>query len=80
MNQLLSLQLWYLFKNAELTIFLKKKNNEIFVNALNNFCLTTVDENTEQILKIRFIDQFNRNFKDDALLMYAENAPTVLKS
>ena len=46
MNQLLSLQLWYLFEYTEL----KKvagKSDQAFVNVLNNVRLGTIDENTE---------------------------------
>lgn len=45
-NQLLSLQLWYLFEYTEF----KKvagKSDQAFVNVLNNVRLGTIDENTE---------------------------------
>ena len=42
MNQLLSLQLWYLFEYTEL-----KKVAGKSVNVLNNVRLGTIDENTE---------------------------------
>ena len=73
MNQLLSLQLWYLFKYAELTE-VAGKSDQTFANVLNNVLLSTEDENTERLLNTIFIDQSDKNYPYDALNMYAENA------
>ena len=46
MNQLLSLQLWHLLKNVQLTEVVTQ-TDWTFVNVLNSVCLGTVDENIE---------------------------------
>ena len=63
-------QKWHLFKYVELTE----------VSVLNNFCPAIVDRNTEKFLKVRFINQSGDNCPIDALHMYPENAPTVLRN
>ena len=52
MNQLLSLQLWHLYKNAKLTEIVTQIN-QTFTTMLNSAHLRTVHENTE-LLKARF--------------------------
>ena len=74
MNQLLSLQLWYLFKYAELTEVARKSDQ---TNVLNNVLLSIEDENTERLLKEIFIDQSDKNYPHDALNMYTKNAPRL---
>ena len=61
MNQLLSLQLWYLFKYAELTE-VPRKSDQTFANVLNNVLLSIEDENIERLLKVKFIDQSDKSY------------------
>ena len=75
MNQLLSLQLWHLFKYAELTQ-VAIQNDQTFFNVLNNVLLSIEDQNTERLLKAILINQSGKNCPHDPLHMYVENAPT----
>ena len=52
-NQLLSLQLWHLYKNAKLTEIVTQIN-QTFTTMLNSAHHRTVNENTEKLLKARF--------------------------
>ena len=56
-NQLLPLQLWDFFKCAEL-IEVVRETNQTFSKVLNNLHRGTINENTEKILKSRFIGEF----------------------
>lgn len=42
--------------------------------------ICTISKNTEKLLKSKFIDLSDKNYSYDALPIYAENAPTVLRS
>ena len=54
MNQLLSLQLWHLYKkNAKLTEIVTQID-QTFTTILNSARLRTVNENTEKLLKAQF--------------------------
>ena len=47
---------------------------------LKNVRLSIVHENTEKLLKARFIDQSDKDYPHDTLHIHAENAPTVLRN
>ena len=79
MNQLLSLQLWHLFKYAELTEVVRQKDSE-FIKLLNNVRVGKIEEQDENLLKSRFICESDKNYPDNALHMYAENEPTILRN
>ena len=74
MNQLLSLQLWYLFKYAELTE-VARKSDQTFANVLNNVFLSIEDENTERLFRARFIDQSDKSYP--RVNMYTKNTPRL---
>ena len=78
MNQLLSLQLLYLFKDVELTE-LFRESDQTLVKVLKNIRLGTVGENIKHF-KARFIDQSDKIYPHDTLHIYAENASTVLRN
>ena len=76
MNQLLSLQLWHLYKkNAKLTEIVTQID-QTFTTILNSARLRTVNENTEKLLKA----QFTYIWQEDAWNIYAENTPIVLRN
>ena len=66
-----------MFIYAELTEIVIQ-SEQTFVNVLNSVHLDAIDENTENLLKARFIDQPDKNYPHDALHMYTENALAVL--
>ena len=78
MNQLLSLQLWYLFKYVELTEHFRE-SDQTLVKVLKNIRFGTDDENIKHF-KARFIDQSDKIYPHDRLHIYAENASTVLRN
>ena len=79
MNKLLFLELWHLFKYAEITEAVRH-SDRTFVNVLNSVCLGTADENIENFLKARFIDPPDKNYSHNALHMYTKNARTILRN
>ena len=78
-NKLLSLQLWHLFKFAELEEVVRQ-SDRVFVNGLNNVSLDTVVESIERLLKAKFIDQYDKKSPHNILHMHPENAPIVLRN
>ena len=79
MNKLLFLELWHLFKYAEITEAVRH-SDRTFVNVLNSVCLGTANENIENFLKARFIDPPDKNYSHNALHMYTKNARTILRN
>ena len=54
MKHLLGLQLWHLFKYAELTEVVRQ-SDKLFIDLLNKVGVGNIDDDVEHLLKARFI-------------------------
>ena len=79
MKHLLGLQLWHLFKYAELTE-VSRQNYKLFINLLNKVWVGNIDDDVESLLKARFICESDENYPNDALHMYVENEPAMKRN
>lgn len=68
-----------MFKYGKLSEVVRK-SDQVFVKVLNSARLGTIDENTEKLLKIRFIDQSDKTYSCDTLRLDVENSLTVLRN
>ena len=76
MKYLLGLQLWHLFKYAELTEVLGQ-NDKLFINLLHKVRVGNIDDDVGNLLKARFIYESDGNYPKYALHMYLENKPAM---
>ena len=77
MKHLLGLHLWHLFKYVELTEAVRQKV-EPNIDMMNKVQVGNVDDDVEQLLKTRFVSDFDENYyPKDSLHMYAENEPSI---
>ena len=79
MKHLLGLQLWHLFKYADLTEVVRQKD-KLCIDLLNKVRVGNIDDDVEKLLKARYIHKSDENFPKDALHMYAENEPATKRN
>ena len=61
MKDLLDLQLQHLFKYAELTEVIRQ-NDKLFIELFHKFCVRNIDEDLEELLKVRFIGESDEDY------------------
>ena len=72
------MQLWHLFKYAELTE-VARRNDKLFVGLLNKIRVNNNDDDVEKLLKARISHKSDENYPKHSLHIYAENEPTMKK-
>ena len=55
-------------------------NYKLFINLLNKIRVGNIDDDVENLLKARFINQSDENYSKDTLHMYEENEPAMKKN
>ena len=74
----LSLDLWKIFKFAELTEVMRQRRDIEFIEFLNKKRVENLDESVQNRLKARFVKENGVNYPRNGLDMFEENNPTLL--
>ena len=77
-DRLLSLNLWHMFRFAELTEVMRQKSDAEFINLLNKIRIGDIDADVQQKLKVKFINETADNYPQNAVHMFTENYPAVV--
>ena len=73
MKHLSGLQLWHLFKYAELNDEVIMQNEKLFVDLLNKVWLSNIGDDVEKLTNTRFKHEHDESYPKDALHVHAEN-------
>ena len=60
MKHILALQLWHLFRYAELSEVVTR-NDKLFTSLLNKVLVGKIDDDVKKLFKARFIHEFDEN-------------------
>ena len=74
MEGLISSDLWQKFRLAEFDQVMRQ-DDEILINLLYKIRVGQIDQNTEHVIKSRFIDKDDTSYSGNILDTFAENAP-----
>ena len=74
MGGFISINLWRNFRLAELDQVMRP-DDEMFVNMLNKIRVGEIDQNVEDVIKLRFIDKNDPCYPGNILHVFAGNAP-----
>ena len=66
---------WRLFKIAELTVVMRQRVDQELITLLNNIRTGNITENSEKILKSKFIEKSDHSYCNEAFHIWAENDP-----
>ena len=69
------LELWYLFKMAELTEVMRQRGDTRLIEMLNKIRVRDVDDAVESLLKSRLAVQKEVSYPINTLHLFAENTP-----
>ena len=79
MKHLLGLQLWHLFRYAELTEIVRQ-NDKLVIDLLNKVWVGNIDDGAKKLFKTRFIHESDENYPKDILQMYTKNKPAMKRN
>ena len=66
-----------MFQFAELTEVMRQRGAAKFIDFLNKIWVGNIDEDVQKQIRERFIEESYINYPENALLILAENYPTV---